>query len=122
MKRYFSIFMLLSRSVLYKLLAIFFRTAALHTAVFFLLRNQCNNIEAIYNHWEMKVMFGIGLVTTTAMLMDTLSQSGSKLDYTIRRLRIGNRSLCLCQSIFSIACFLLFWAAELLVCRLLWIS
>lgn len=125
MKRYFSIFMLLSRSVLYKLLAVFFETAALHTAVYFLLRKQCNNIEAIYNHWGMKVMFGIGLVTTTAMLMDTLSQSGSKLDYTIRRLRIGSRSLCLCQSVFNIACLLMFWAVEILValllCRL-WVS
>ena len=35
MKRYFSIFMLLSRSVLYKLLAVFFETAALHTAMAF---------------------------------------------------------------------------------------
>ena len=124
MKRYLSIFMLLSRSVFYKLLAVFFGTAALHTAVYFLLCDQ-RNIEAIYNHWGMKVMFGIGLVTTTAMLMDTLSQSGSKLDYTIRRLRIGSRSLCFCQSVFNIACFLMFWAVEicvaLLLCRV-WVN
>jgi len=124
MKRYRSIFMLLSRSVLYKLLAVFLETAALHTAVYFLLSNQ-RNIEAIYNHWGMKVIFGIGLVTTTAMLMDTLSQSSSKLDYTVRRLRIENWRLCLCQSVFNTACFLMFWAVEILValllCRL-WVS
>ena len=127
MKRYLSIFMLLSRSVLYKLLAIFFGTAALHAAVYFLLRNQRNirNIEAIYNHWGMKTVFGVGLVLTTMLLISTLSQSGSKLDYTIRRLRIGNQSLCVCQSVFNTACFLMFWAVEILValllCRL-WVS
>lgn len=125
MKRYLSIFMLLSRSVLYKLVAVFFGTAALHTAVYFLLLGSQRNIEAIFNHWGMKTVFGVGLFLTTALLVSTLTQSGSKLDYTIRRLRIGNRSLCLCQSIFSLACFLLFWAAELLValllCRL-WVS
>ena len=124
MKRYLSIFMLLSRSVLYKLLAVFFGTAALHTAVYFLLRGQ-RNIEAIYNHWGMKTVFGVGLFLTTALLVRTLTQAGSKLDYTIRRLRIGKRSLCLCQSVFNVACLLMFWAVEILVALLLcrmWVS
>ena len=124
MKRYLSIFMLLSRSVLYKLLAVFFGTAALHTAVYFLLRGQ-RNIEAIYNHWGMKTVFGVGLFLTTALLVRTLTQAGSKLDYTICRLRIGKRSLCLCQSVFNVACLVMFWAVEILVALLLcrmWVS
>ena len=124
MKRYLSIFMLLSRSVLHKLMAVLFGTAALHTAAYFLLRNQ-RNIEGIYSHWGMKAVFGAGLVLTTALLISTLSQSGSKLDYTIRRLRIGYHRLWLCQSVFNAACFLMFWAVEifvaLLLCRL-WVS
>ena len=119
MKRYGSIFMLLCRSVLYKLVAVFFGTAALHTAVYFvLLGSQCN-IETIYDHWGMKTVFGVGLFLTTALLVSTLTQSRSKLDYTIRRLRIGNRSLCVCQSVFNTACFLMFWAVEILVALLL---
>lgn len=124
MKRYRSIFMLLSRSVFYKLLAVFFETAALHTAVYFLLRDQ-RNIEAIYEHWSMQVVFGAGLILTAVLLISTLSQSASKLDYTIRRLRVGRKELCLCQAGFNAACFLMFWAAEifvaLLLCRL-WVS
>ena len=124
MKQYRSIFTLLARSVVYKLMAILFGTAALHTAVFFLLGNQ-RSFEKLYDHWGTRVVFGVGLVMTTALLISTLSQSGSKLDYTIRRLRIGNRSLCLCQSVFNAGCFLIFWAVEILValllCRL-WMS
>lgn len=124
MKRYLSIFMLLSRSVIAKLIAILTGTAALHGAVLFLLRDE-RNIEAVYNHWGMKTVFGVGLVLTTALLISTLSQSGSKLDYTLRRLRIGHRSLCMCQSVFNVACYLMFWAVEILValllCRL-WVS
>ena len=124
MKRYLSIFMLLSRSVVYKMLAILFGTAALHTAVFFLLQGQ-QNIEAIYDHWAVQAVFGAGLVLTTALLISTLSQSGSKLDYTIRRLRVERWGLFLCQAGFNAVCFLMFWAAEifvaLLLCRL-WVS
>ena len=119
MKRYLSIFMLLSRSVLYKLVAVFFGTAALHTAVYFVLLGSQRNIEAIFNHWGMKTIFGVGLFLTTAMLVSTLTQSGSKLDYTIRRLRIGKGGLCLCQSVFNVACLLMFWAVEILVALLL---
>lgn len=124
MKRYRSIFMLLSRSVIYKLLVILLGTAALHTAAYFLLRDQ-RNIEAIYEHWSMQVVFGAGLILTAVLLISTLSQSASKLDYTIRRLRVGRKELCLCQAGFNAACFLMFWAAEifvaLLLCRL-WVS
>lgn len=114
MKRYLSIFMLLARSVTHKLLAILAGTAALHTAVFFLLQGQ-RNIEAIYDHWGMRVVFGVGLVLTTLLLISTLSQSGSKLDYTLRRLRVGHRGLFACQALFNAACFLMFWATEIFV-------
>lgn len=114
MKRYLSIFMLLARSVFCKLLAVLAGTAALHGAVFFLLREQ-RNIEAVYDHWSMRCAFGAGLVLTVLLLISTLSQFGSKLDYTLRRLRVSRYGLFFCQSVFDVACLLLFWAVEIFV-------
>ena len=76
MKRYLSVFMLLSRSVLYRFAAVLTGTAALHTAVYFLLRSG-RSIEGIYDHWGMRAVFGVGLVLTTLLLVGTLSRSGS---------------------------------------------
>ena len=114
MKRYASVFMLLARSVLGKLMAIFAGTALLHGIVFFLLREQ-RNIETAYDHWGMRAAFGAGLVLTCLLLIMTLCQSDSKLDYTLRRLRIGRRSLFLCQAVFDTACLFMFWAVEIFI-------
>lgn len=114
MKRYASVFMLLARSVMGKLLAVFAVTAALHGVVFFLLR-ESRNIEEVYDHWGMRGAFGVGLVLACLLLISTLCQSDSKLDYTLRRLRIGRRGLFLCQAVFDAACLLMFWAVEIFV-------
>ena len=113
MKRYTSVFMLLARSTVYKLLAILLGTAAAHTAAFYLLKPG-RTLEGTFDHIVMQVIFGAGLVLLTLLLVSTLSESGGKLDYTLRRLRVGHRTLFVSQCVYNVACCLIFWAAEVL--------
>lgn len=121
MRRYASVFMLLARSVTGRLLAVFGGTAVLHGAALFLLRGQ-RCVEDIYDHWGMRLVFGAGLVLTTLLLINTLTDSDGKQDYILRRLRVSRQELFLCQAVFDVACFLLFWAVEVFIamalCRL----
>lgn len=113
MKRYTSIFMLLARSTVYKLLAILLWTAAAHTAAFYLLKPG-QTLERVFDHPVMQVIFGVGLVLMALLLVSTLSESGGKLDYTLRRLRVGHQALFISQCVYNVACCLVFWAAEVL--------
>ena len=113
MKRYISVWMLLARSTVYKMLAILLGTAAAHTVAFYLLKPG-RTLERVFDHPAMQVIFGAGLVLLTLLLVSTLSESGGKLDYTLRRLRVGHRTLFVSQCVYNVACCLIFWAAEVL--------
>ena len=67
MKRYISVWMLLARSTVYKMLAILLGTAAAHTAAFYLLKPG-RTLERVFDHPAMQVIFGAGLVLLTLLL------------------------------------------------------
>ena len=119
MRQHISYWMLLCRSTIVKILALFSAMTVAEVGLFFLRGTQAAGLEQMAQTMWLKWVFGGALVLMTIILEGTLSTSGSKLDYTLRRLGLGRRSQFLWQSLYNVLCLLLLWAVQLFVAILL---
>ena len=119
MKRYGSILMLLARSTVLKLVGLLAGMTAVEIGLVFWQGRNVPGLEQLFEQTRMHWVFGAALIGMALMLGNTLCESGGKLDYTLRRLRVSDRELFLCQSLYNAACFILLWTVQVLVALLL---
>lgn len=125
MKRYASVFMLLARSTIWKLLGLFAAMTAVELGLFVWRAGNARGLEQIFETTRMHWVFGGALVLLALILGNTLCESGGRLDYTLRRLRVNDRKLFVCQGLYNTVCFMLLWAVQVFVALLLcryWVS
>jgi len=119
MKRHISYWMLLCRSTVFKMLALFAAMTAVEAGLFFLRGRNAIGLEQMVDAAWLRWVFGVALIVMTVLLGSVLCESGGKLDYTLRRLRLRRRSLFLWQAVFNFLCLLLLWFVQLFVALLL---
>lgn len=124
MKKHLSVFSLIARSSIYKLLLLFLLLAAAESVLFCLrlqstlsaaaaLQLEPDGMEYVFTggkvFWSSAVIF----VLMTAQLCRVGCDFGSSQSYTLRRLRITEKSVFIWQTIFNILSFLMLWAVQL---------
>lgn len=118
MKKHLSVFMLMARSTIYKVLGLFVLMAAVEGALFWLALSRGPtdsgfSLERVVQNSRMVWVFGICFLLLTALLSRACRQvSGS---YTALRLSISGGWVAFWQSVYNVFCYLLFWAVQILI-------
>ena len=117
-KKHFSVFMLMARSTIYKILGLFVLMAAAEGALFWLALGRGPtdsgfSLERVVQGSRMVWVFGICFLLLTALLSWACRQvSGS---YTAMRLSVSGGWVAFWQSVYNVLCYLLFWAVQILI-------
>lgn len=125
MKQHLSVLMLAARSTVYKLLGLLLVMAAVEGALFYLVLNrllhgELISLEQVVNQSRMPLVCGVCFLLLCVMLSLTgCEYSGSKLQYTIKRLSVREETTVLWWAVYNTVCFLAFWAVQLLIAVLL---
>ena len=141
MKKHLSVFMLISRSTIYKVIALFVAMAALEGALFYisldkaltrpiaensvglqglqgvqnLQAQQPVGLESLFTKSLIPWVFAVAFLLLTVLLCLTGCEFGSKQGYTLGRLSISGRSIFMWQALYNTICFFLLWAVQLAV-------
>ena len=115
MRQHASVFTLLARSTVYKLLGIFAGLLLAETALFFLLGLPAGvGIEKVLGASGLRWVFAGALLLVSLLLSTTGTDAGGKSDYTLRRLSVSRRALFLWQVGYNFLVFLVLWAVQAL--------
>lgn len=124
MKRHLSIWMLMARSTIYKVLGLFLALAAADGALFALALRQgasALGLEQVLTESHLPAVFGAGLVLLTVVLCLNGCEFSAKQGYTLRRLRVSQREIFLWQAVHNAMCYFLLLAVQtgivLALCR-----
>ena len=114
MKKYLSVFSLVARESLFRISALWVASAVIQTVLFYfaVLSEDMKKTQLLYRAFEYKQWisgaFALTLLLTGILLMKTGMEFRTKTGYTLRRLRISERSIFLLQSTYnSLMLFLL---------------
>lgn len=127
MKRHLSIWMLMARSTIYKVLGLFLGLIAADGALFALMpwieeqkvrsvaslapgASVAVELERMFQYFP--VVFGVCLLALTAVLCLNGCEFSAKQGYTLRRLRVSQREIFAWQMIHNAVCYLLLWAVQ----------
>lgn len=127
MKRHLSIWMLMARSTIYKVLGLFLGLIAADGALFALMpwieeqkvrsvaslapgASVAVELERMFQYFP--VVFGVCLLALTAVLCLNGCEFSAKQGYTLRRLRVSQREIFLWQAAHNAVCYLLLWAVQ----------
>ena len=126
MKKHSSVFMLMTRNVLYQVLFLMAAMACVQGAAFWVTLRRIpsaaqsglwngNSLEAVVVqsrvHW---IFIGFFLLVTLVLSVNGCHR-GSKMGYTLRRLSVSEETVFLWQTACNACCYLLLWAAEVMV-------
>lgn len=114
MKRHMSFLMLLARSTVWKLLAIFVLMTAAEFGLAVWRGGSVQGLEQLFRASYIRWVFAAAVWGVSTVLYASQSENGGKLDYTIRRLRIGHRTVFAWQCAYSVTCLLILWGVQLL--------
>ena len=121
MKRYLSVFMLLVRSSLYKVLAVLAAMAGVQTGLFvWAARRQADYLdgfllEAAFVHSGALIIFGAAAAVITLLLCAVGCDGAARSGYTLRRLQVSEKTVMLLQWGSNCVLYLLLWGAQLAV-------
>lgn len=137
MKRHLSVLMLASRTI-WRVLAILLLTAAVQTALFAAVSTRVPlevsvfpdgteevtaygyiSLESCFNKAHTAIVGGVGFVLMCFILCVKTSAYGSRVRYTVARLRVGERGLNLWWAVYHAACMMIFWLSQIMVTYLL---
>lgn len=125
MKRHLSIWMLMARSTIYKVLGLFLALTAVDGTLFALaLRRGASEygLEQVLTEWPFPIAFGACLLLLMVVLCLNGCEFSAKQGYTLRRLRVSQRELFLWQAVHNVVCcFLLLAVQTLIVLALCWV-
>ena len=126
MKKYLSVFMIYVRSSIYKASALFAAMAAVQLVLYevyatkrFENLKKFAGVEELLQQSGLFVVFGVAFVLLTLILCYNGSEFSGKQGYTLRRLRISERSVFLLQSSANALFYTLFWLCEIVIIRAL---
>ncbi len=118
MKRHLSIWMLMARSTICKVLGLLLALAAADGALFALTLRQGTSIlglEQVLTEWPFPIAFGACLLLLTAVLCLNGCEFSAKQGYTLRRLRVSQREIFLWQAVHNAVCYFLLLAVQTLI-------
>ncbi len=125
MKRYGSIWMLAAQNTLWKLLLIWALTFLAELGLIVLAMGRLDywdGLEYLVSESHAALAAGAGLLATCGVLaLNGCDGASSRSRYTLRRLRVDERTLTLCWGGHNALCLLVFWGAQaawaLFLCR-----
>ena len=124
MKKHLSVFMLIARGSIYKLLILFVLLTGVEGIVFYLtLQNELmiaaelgmelSGMEYVFSSGRVFWIAALIFLLMTAQLCIVGCNFGSRQSYTLRRLRISEKSVFIWQAVFNALSFLMLWAVQL---------
>lgn len=123
MKKYLSVFGLIARGSIYKVLACFILLISSERILFSVKLNEAlklysldfsmHQLETLIDKSFISVCFAtcFVLIVLSLCLMGS-EYSNSQISYTIKRLRISERNLFFCQTVYNIIIFISLWAVQ----------
>ena len=126
MKKHLSVFALIARAGIYKLLLLFLILAVVECALFYFgLQNAMTNavvlerppvgMEYVFSSGKVFWFSAVIFLLTTVQLCRVGCNFGSRQSYTLQRLRISCKSVFIWQAAFNALSFMMFWAMQLSV-------
>lgn len=127
MKRHLSIWMLMARSTIYKVLGLLLALTAVDGALFAMmpwieaqkLRKAASlapgasvavELERMFQYFP--IVFGVCLLVLTALLCLNGCEFSAKQGYTLRRLRVPQWEIFFWQAVQNVVCYFLLWAVQ----------
>lgn len=125
MKKYISVFGLIARGSIYKIILCFILMMASEILLFSIkLENAINlhsmgfsmsQLENLIDNSFIKWVFSLGFILVTLNLCVMGTEYGnSQTSYTIKRLRISERNVFFCQAVYNTIIFISLWAVQAL--------
>lgn len=120
MKKYISVFEMITRSTLYKVLTVLVVLAGVQLALFWRemqshIDDSMSGMESMVNGSHMIWVLAVGFLLITVILCRSGCNIGSNQGYTLRRLQISENTVCVLQAIYNGLCYFLLWASQVAV-------
>lgn len=120
MKKYISVFEMITRSTLYKVLAVLVVMAGVQLVLFWRemqshIDDTMSGMESMVNGSHMIWVLAVGFLLITVILCWSGCNIGSNQGYTLRRLQISETEVCVLQAIYNGICYFLLWASQVAV-------
>lgn len=117
MKRYVSVFEMIVRSSIYKVLLIVVGMIAVETVFFYqtLMNPQGVNLELYIDQSQYSLIFKIAYVLVTIVILLPGRNRGSVQSYTLQRLRIKEKYLFWLQALYNVLAYVILWGVQLVM-------
>lgn len=120
MKKYVSVWMLLARSTIYKILDVSVLAAIVEFILFYRtykkeVFSEMFQLEYVVAQSGIMWVFVVLVILTIILLGQNGYEFTGKQSYTWKRLQITEKSIFLLQVTYNVACFLMVWAIQLFV-------
>lgn len=117
MKRYISVFEMIARSSIYKVLLIIGGMIAVEAAMFTntIFHPEGLNIEEYIDQSQYSLIFKIAYLLITIVILLPGMNVGSTQSYTLQRLRIKEKRIFWLQALYNACAYVLLWGAQLVV-------
>jgi hypothetical protein len=129
MRKHLSIFMLIARSTIYKVLGIFIIMTAAEISLFYYVLNKNTvvgavgqssiSLESLVVQSRISWVFAIAFILVSILLCLTGCEFKSKQGYTLRRLSVTERNIYLWQALYNTCCYFFLWIIQLFVALVL---
>lgn len=120
MRKHLSVFMLYTRSSLYRILILFLLMATAEIALFYLsaeriISSNIIGLERMFDKSYIGLVMGAVFVLMSIQLCLMGCEFGSKQSYTLRRLSVGEESVFVWQALFNAFAYFMLWALQLVL-------
>lgn len=117
MKRYLSVFEMIARSSIYKVLLILVGMVAVEAAFFYstMMHPEGLNIESYIDQSYYSIIFKIAYILVTLVIVLPGMNIGSTQSYTLERLRIKGKRIFWLQALYNTLAYMLLWGVQLMV-------
>lgn len=117
MKKYFSVFEMIARSSIYKVLLVLTGMIAVEAAYFYHTMQYPGGIlfEEYIEQSEFALIFKITYILVTAILVFPGMNLGSMQSYTLKRLRIKGNYVFLLQALYNFLAYMVLWGTQLVM-------
>lgn len=125
MKKHISVFMLMARCTIYRILGLLAVMVAAETGLFWLalkkgVSEEGFGLEYVISQSHIEIVFlAFFIFVTILLLASTGYETKGKHYFTLMRLSTSRREVFFWQSIYNMICYLLFWAVQVLAVVLL---
>lgn len=118
MKRYLSVFEMITRTTIYKVLAILILMVIGEVISLYIAWNQPlaqvqPNLEEWIDQSHMLAFFTTAYFLIAKVLSSSIANHGSMESYTLQRLRIPEIRVHILQCVYNVLCYVLLWALQL---------